>query len=114
MGSESECSRFWGQHRPECNCKFRLPVTFDIADETIAKLLVTRAINPGMVRLDGNSTSMAVETAGMMVVHTTSIVGPTRVTGKFGKGLSLMERMIMHLLLDKGITGGNKRLILSG
>ena len=41
-----------------------LAVTFDIADESIAKLLVTRAINlQAWWSLDGNSTSMAVETA---------------------------------------------------
>ena len=42
-----------------------LAVTFDIADESIAKLLVTRDINlQAWWRLDGSSTSEALEIAG--------------------------------------------------
>jgi hypothetical protein len=89
-----------------------LAVTFDIADESIAKLLVTRAINlQAWWRLDGNSSSMAVETAGHENgPYNFQLVGPTRVTGKFGKGLSFDGTNDYASAFGyKGITGGNKR-----
>ena len=88
-----------------------LAVTFDIADESIAKLLVTRAINlQAWWRLDGNSTN-DVETAGHENgPYNFQLVGPTRVTGKFGKGLSFDgSNDYASAFGYKGITGGDKR-----
>ena len=89
-----------------------LPVTFDIVDESIAKLLVTRAINlQAWWRLDGNSSSQAAETAGHDGgPYNFQLIGPTRTTGKFGKGLSFDGTNDYASAFGyKGITGGNKR-----
>jgi hypothetical protein len=89
-----------------------LAVTFDIADESIAKLLVTRAINlQAWWRLDGNSSSQASETAGHDGgPYNFQLIGPTRTIGKFGKGLSFDgSNDYASAFGYKCITGGNKR-----
>ena len=93
-----------------------LPVTFDIADETIAKLLVTRAINlQAWWRLDGNSTSMAVETAGHDGGPYNFLLDPQELPENSVKACPLMERMIMHLLLDtRELLEETSALTLSG
>ena len=89
-----------------------LPVTFDIADESIAKLLVTRAINlQSWWRLDENNGSTAYEIAGHDGGPYNMIVsGATWSTGKFRNGLSFDgTNDYAYSIGYKGITGGNKR-----
>ena len=89
-----------------------LAVTFDIADESIAKLLVTRDFNlQAWWRFEGNSTNDALETAGDDGgPYTITLAGPTRVIGKFGKGLSFDgTNDYAYAFGYKGITGGDKR-----
>ena len=89
-----------------------LPVTFDIADESIAKLLVTRAINlQAWWRLDENNGSTGYEVAGHDGgPYNLLLTGPTWTTGKFRNGLSFDGTNDYAAAFGyKGITGGDKR-----
>jgi hypothetical protein len=89
-----------------------LAVTFDIADESIAKLLVTRAINlQAWWRLDETNGSTGYEIAGHENGPYNMLVsGPTWTIGKFRNGLSFDgTNDYAYAIGYKGITGGNKR-----
>ena len=89
-----------------------LAVTFDIADESIAKLLVTRAINlQAWWRLDGNSTSKHWKLPDMMVDLTiSSWSDPPALLESLAKACPLMvPNDYASAFGYKGITGGNKR-----
>ena len=94
-----------------------LAVTFDIADESIAKLLVTRDINlQAWWRLDGNSTSEALKLPVTMVVliSSPSMDQPER-SENLARVYPLMEPMTMHPHLDTKVSRvATSVLILSG
>ena len=94
-----------------------LAVTFDIADESIAKLLVTRDINlQAWWRLDGNSTSEALEIAGHDggPYKFSSMDQPER-SENLARVYPLMEPMTMHPHLDTKVSRvATSVLILSG
>ena len=89
-----------------------LPITFQISDESVAKLSVTREINlDAWWRFDENSSSTAMETAGHdNGPYNIMLIGPTRVAGIFGRGLYFDGTNDYASAFGyKGITGGDKR-----